>query len=190
MQSEESVSKQVQDDFRRAWKQLVTTDLAYKILAFVVLTPLSALVLQALIRFSGQQALSDQDILFFFLRPVGWLTLIVAGGIIVGIVAMELAALMVIGFGATENREVRVAEALATTLRKADSILFVTARMIGRILLVAAPFLVVVGATYLLLLTRARHQLLLDLQAARVLARGGYRGSGGRVCSRRFCCGW
>jgi glycerophosphoryl diester phosphodiesterase len=166
MRSEESVLKQVQADFRRAWKQLLATDLAYKILAFVVLTPLSALVLQALIRFSGQKALSDQDILFFFLRPVGWLTLIVAGGIIVGIVAMELAALMLIGFGATEDREVRVGEALAVTLHQADRILRVTARMIGRILAMAAPFLAVVGVTYLVLLTRHDINYYLTLKPA------------------------
>jgi len=154
MQQTESFPKLVVSDLTRAWKPLVTTDLAYKVLAFVVLTPLSAVLLRLLIRFSGQTALSDQDILFFFLRPMGWVTLIVAGGIIVGIVAMELAALMLIGFGATENRGVGVIEALVATLRKATSILLVTARMIGSILLVAAPFLLVVGAVYFFLLTQ------------------------------------
>ena len=147
------VLRRVSGDFRRSWRPLVATDLAYKTVAFVVLTPLSAWLLQWLIRFSGQQALSDQDILFFFLRPAGWLTLIVAGGIIVGIVAMELAALMVIGFGGAQGHEVGVVEALSATFRRATDVLRVTARMIGLILLVAAPFLLVVGAAYLLLLT-------------------------------------
>ena len=132
---------------------MVTTDLAYKVLAFVVLTPLSALLLQMLVRLSGQKALSDQDILFFFLRPVGWVTLIAAGAVVVGLVAMELAALMIIGFGAAEGRQVRVVEALVATLHQATGILRVTARMIGLILMVAAPFLAVVGAAYLFLLT-------------------------------------
>lgn len=153
MKATGSISRDVQRAFQRAWKPLVVTDLAYKVLAFVVLTPLSALLLRVLIRLSGQQALSDQDILFFFLRPVGWLTLIVAGAIVVGLVAMELAALMVIGFGVTENRQVGVIEALAATFRRARDILLVTARMVGVILLVAAPFLVIVGGTYLLLLS-------------------------------------
>jgi glycerophosphoryl diester phosphodiesterase len=153
MQTKAAVLEQVFRDFRDSWRQLVTTDLAYKIVAFVVLTPLSALLLQVMVRISGQKALSDQDILFFFLRPVGWLTLIVAGAIIVGIVAMELAALMVIGFGVAEGETVRVFEALASTFRRARSILLVTARMMGLILLMSAPFLAVVGAVYLLLLT-------------------------------------
>ncbi len=153
MPSQETIPRRVAGGFRRSWKPLIATDLSYKILAFVILTPLSAFLLRGLIRFSGQIALSDQDILFFFLKPLGWLSLMVAGGILVGIVAMELAALMVLGFATTEKQDIGVIEALSATFRRAAGILQVTARMMGRLLLLAAPFLVVLGVTYGLLLT-------------------------------------
>ncbi|MFN2168467.1 MAG: glycerophosphoryl diester phosphodiesterase membrane domain-containing protein [Anaerolineae bacterium] len=148
-----SVPGRVLEGLRAVWRPLVTADLAYKALAFVVFTPLSALLLRFLIGLSGKQALADQDILFFFLRPVGWLTLVAFGGLLAGMVALELAALMVIGFAADEGRTVRVFEALAATFRRAVSVWQVTARMIGRLVLVAAPFLAVVGVAYLALLT-------------------------------------
>jgi hypothetical protein len=103
----ESIPRLVLGDFSRAWPKLVATDLTYKAAAFVILAPLSAVILQLLLRFSGQEALSDQDILYFALKPLGWVTLIVVGSIVVGIVALELAALMLIGFGATEGRDVQ-----------------------------------------------------------------------------------
>ena len=149
-----SIPKLVFSDFWRTWPRLVATDLTYKAAAFVILTPLTAVVLQLLLRLSGEAALSDQDILYFALRPLGWVTLIVVGAIVVGIVAMELAALMLIGFGVTENQEVGVVAALSATFKKAPGILILTARMVGLILLIAAPFLVVIGGIYYFLLTK------------------------------------
>ena len=149
----EPIPRQVLGDFIGAWRRLVTTDLIYKAAAFVVLTPLSALTIQLFIAMSGKTVLSDQDILFFLMRPIGWAALIVVGAIIIGIVAMEMAALMLIGFGAAEDHGVAVVGALSATLRQAKGILMVTARMMGLILLTVAPFALAAGAVYLLLLT-------------------------------------
>jgi glycerophosphoryl diester phosphodiesterase len=149
-----SIPRLVLGDFSLTWPRLVATDLTYKAAAVVILAPLSAVILQILLRFSGQEALSDQDILYFALKPLGWVTLIVVGSIVVGIVAMELAALMLIGFGATDGREVGVVAALIATFKRSPGILILTARMVGLILLVGAPFLLVTGAIYYFLLTK------------------------------------
>ena len=45
-------------DFRRSWKELALTDIAYKIIAFVVLTPLVAILFRVLIAVSGKSALA------------------------------------------------------------------------------------------------------------------------------------
>jgi len=148
-----SIPKLVFSDFSRTWQRLVATDLLYKAATFVILTPLTAGVLQLMLRLSGQTALSDQDILFFALKPVGWVTLIGVGAIVVGIVAMELAALMLIGFGNSEGQDVGVVAALSATFKKAPGVLILTARMVGLILVVVAPFLLVIGGIYFLLLT-------------------------------------
>jgi len=53
-------------DFRRAWPQLLTTDLIYKAIAFALFTPLVGLSLRFFMSTSGNTVLADQDILFFF----------------------------------------------------------------------------------------------------------------------------
>ena len=51
---------------------MIITDLAYKLLAMVVLTPLLTILLQVLLVVRGNQVLSDVDIaLFLLLRLAG-----------------------------------------------------------------------------------------------------------------------
>ena len=87
-------------DFRSSWKPLALTDVAFKITAFVVLTPLVALLFRVLIATSGSAVMSDMDILFFFLGPVGWFCIIFIGSLWLGVVALEQTSLMGI-IGAT-----------------------------------------------------------------------------------------
>ena len=87
-------------DFRRTWPQLLITDIVYKLLAFLILTPLAAVMLRTFLSLSGTSVLADEDILFFFLKPLGWVTLIVLGGVLIAIVALEQAGLMTIALGA------------------------------------------------------------------------------------------
>ena len=150
----ESIPRLIFGDFARTWPKLVATDLLYKATAFVILAPLSAVVLQLFLRLSGEEALSDQDILYFALKPLGWVTLIVMGSVVVGIFAMELAALMLIGFAATQDQEVGVVAALSATFKNVVAILILTARMVGLILLIVAPFLLVIGVIYYFLLSK------------------------------------
>ncbi len=71
----------VAGDLRRSWKDLVLTDLAYKLIAFVVLTPAIGILFRVLIAASGNSILTDQDILFFFLGPIGWICFVVVGAV-------------------------------------------------------------------------------------------------------------
>ena len=59
--------------FRGCWKILALTDAVYKVLALVVLTPLLGMLIRVLISLSGDDVLSDTDILFFLLGPSGWI---------------------------------------------------------------------------------------------------------------------
>ena len=70
--------------FRHSWRALVLTDLAYKLIAFVVLTPLAAVLFRVLIAVSGRPMLADRVILFFFLGPAGWVFILAVGSLWVG----------------------------------------------------------------------------------------------------------
>jgi len=139
-------------DFRCCWRQLAVTDIAYKIIAFILLTPLVAILFRVLVAASGSAVLADQDILFFFLGPVGWVCLIAVGALWLGIVALELAALMAIVATAGQQR-IGVLDALRFALAKAWPVLQVTARLVVFTLLTVAPFLAVAAAAYFALLT-------------------------------------
>lgn len=138
-------------DFRRHWKTLAPTDIAYKVVALIVLLPLAGILFRVLVAFSGKSVLSDQDILFFFLGPVGWICFVLVGGIWLGIVALEQAALMGILCAGGESR-MGVIDALKFAAARARPVLKVAARLLGLVLLTLLPFLIVVGLIYATLL--------------------------------------
>lgn len=140
-------------DFRRTWPQLAMTDLLAKALGFILLTPLAGLLLGILVSWRGGGVVTDEDILFFFLRPLGLVILLLAGAIFAGIGFVEQAGLMTIGFGARHDRSITYLEALRHVARRAGAIFNLAGQMVARLLLFAAPFLAAGGLVYLLLLT-------------------------------------
>ena len=63
--------------FASNWQQFLAIHLAVNILIFVFFAPAAALLLRLAITLSGDAALSDEDILFFILSPVGLVSFIV-----------------------------------------------------------------------------------------------------------------
>ncbi len=139
-------------DFRRVWRELLLTDLFYKAAAFAVLTPLVGLLLRIAVALSGTPVRTDQDILYFLLGPIGWITLIVVGAAWIAIVALEQAALMTIVAGAGQQRRPSVRAALMHSVRLAWPVLQVTGRIAAVSLGAAVPFLLAIGVVYVTLL--------------------------------------
>jgi len=137
---------------RRSWRQLLVTDLAYKLLAFAVLTPLVGGALRAGVSLAGSPVLADQEILYFALRPAGLLVLIAVAGLTLAIVALEQASLMAIGAGAGAGIRVTAVQSLRWVAGRALPVLSLTVRLVARTLLLAAPFLAGIGAVYFALL--------------------------------------
>jgi len=144
----------IRRDLRATWPQLATTDILYKILAFVILTPLTAALVRVVVSMSGQTVLADEDLLFFFLRPLGWVSLIFIGGITLAIIGLEQAAMMSIALGDRKSLQVDSWRALVFVGGRAWPVLQVTALVVARALLIAAPFLLATGLAYRLLLTQ------------------------------------
>lgn len=141
-----------QRDFRFAWQELVLTDIVYKVIALMVLTPLVGILFRVLIAASGRSVLADQDILLFFLGPVGWLCFIAVGGSWLAIIALEQAALMGIVAAAEGRQQMGVLDSLRFATANARPVALVTARLLALTLLTVAPFLVVTGLLYTALL--------------------------------------
>ena len=145
MEQEGSRFSRILRDLRATWPQLAITDILYKILAFVILTPLTAALVRVVVSMSGRTVLADEDLLFFFLRPVGWVSLILLGGITLAIIGLEQAALMSIVLGERKGLQVDFWRALVFVGGRAWSVLQVTALLVARVLLITAPFLLAAG---------------------------------------------
>ncbi|QDU73096.1 Glycerophosphoryl diester phosphodiesterase [Bremerella volcania] len=139
--------------FSSCWKTLVATDLLYKILAFIVLTPLLGSLFRFLLATFGDEVLSDVEIALFFLGPAGWLCLIVVGSLWLGIVFLEQTSLLGILAARHVNRTVTPLGALRFAAAHATSVVRLTMRIILLIIAAVVPFLVVAGGVYFSLLT-------------------------------------
>lgn len=142
----------IASDFRWSWKELALTDVACKIIAFIVLIPIVGSLFRTLVATSGDSVLTDQDILFFFLGPVGWICFIVVGSLFVTIIALEQSALMGVLCAATARRRISQLGALQFAKTNAWPVIQVTARMLALTLMAAVPFLLVAGLVYITLL--------------------------------------
>ena len=140
-------------DFGRHWPQLFLTNGLYAVIAVVLLTPLLAVLTQALLHLSGKPVLADQDILFFMLQPAGWICAITLGSLWLGIIVLGQAALMVI-LAVPAKHKTSTLAAIRYAMTYWWSISQVTARLIFRVGLLAMPFLAVAAATYSLLLSK------------------------------------
>ncbi len=141
-------------DFRLNWRPLLATDLAMKLVAFTILTPLVGLAFSTFLAFSGRTVLADTDIARFLMHPTGWCAAIVVGGGMLAIFAIEQAALMAIILSSSQSRSIGTIPSLRFVAARTGGIVQITGRLVMWLLLTALPFLAASGAIYLVLLTQ------------------------------------
>ena len=146
--------KTIWQTLRALWRPLLATDLLFKAIAVVLLTPMVSFLFRGFLAFSGRTVLADTDIIHFLLAPIGWLTMIVVGGASIGVLVLEQSALMTVSLAWTHKQKLTVWESLWFVRQRTPGIFRIAARMVVRVLLLAAPFLAVGGGLYLLLLTK------------------------------------
>jgi glycerophosphoryl diester phosphodiesterase len=140
-------------DFRRTWPQLLITYLLSLVFAVLMITPLVGALLKIFLTQVKDGVLADADIALFLLHPTGMAALVVVGAVSLGVVFVEQGVLMVIGFGAVEDRRVTWLDAARYVGRHAFGMVTLAGQVLVRLLLVAAPFLAGVGLVYLVFLT-------------------------------------
>lgn len=127
---------------------MIVTDLGYKLLAMVVLTPLLTILLQGLLVVRGNRVLSDLEIAKFFIGPLGWLCAIVIGAVWLGILALEQASLLAILAANSQGKQISPLGALSYALNQTVCVVRVAGRLTAFSLLIATPFLLVAGSIY------------------------------------------
>jgi glycerophosphoryl diester phosphodiesterase len=140
-------------DLRRSWKVLAITDLAYKAIAFALLMPATTFVLYWLRAQTSQRVVADTDIAMFFLTtPVGIVTLLLGGSLIVAITAVEASCLMAVGVGQSQGVRLNGRGALRFGAAHALNVLRLSGHMVLRVMLGVLPFGLAAGGVYMLLL--------------------------------------
>jgi len=135
-------------DLRRGWRPLAGADLIYKAIAFALLMPLITGLLHLLVARAGYSVVTDADIAWFFVtsRP-GVAALILVSALALAINAVGQACLMTIGLGARRGAPIRIRDAFGHALANAHQVVRLTLRIVVLVLLLAAPFLLAIGAT-------------------------------------------
>ena len=138
---------------RESTGRIFTTHLAYVALGTVLFTPLVGIVGRSLLRLSGQSVLSDFDIAYFLLTPLGMAALILLGALLITILVFEQASLMAISAGSVHGLHITTMSALYFTARRAKRIFLFAIRLVIRVLIIVLPFLAVGGVIAWFLLT-------------------------------------
>ena len=147
------VFAEVAGSLGRCWRSLALADLACKLIAFVLLAPLVTVLLRLFMAGSGATWLTDEEILFFVVSPLGIVTIATAATAVIAIVFVELSALMTICISASGRGCAGWRPALRFTASRWKGIAGLAGQIVLRLLLTAAPFLAAAGAGYLVFLT-------------------------------------
>jgi len=145
---------EARSDFRRTWPQLLLTDLFSRIIVVVALTPIVGLLIKVFLLQTDDGVLSDTDIVVFLFHPLGITALLIVCAVSLGVLFAQQGVLMVVGFGAGEDRKVTWLDSMRYMTRYAFELVKLAGHVIVRLLLISAPFLAGVGGVYLLLLNK------------------------------------
>ncbi len=91
-----ALAKSVWHDFRRDWRALVIFEVLFKLLEGWLFVPAAAVVLSAILSRAGHVAISNGDILEFFLSPLGLLYAAIFSTVAAALLLIEQAGIMVI----------------------------------------------------------------------------------------------
>ena len=138
-------------DFRRTWPQLVVTDLLSRALAIVIIAPAAGVLGKIFLWRASGGVVTDEQIVTFLLHPFGLIALVVVAAVSLGVLFAEVGQLLVIGFGATEERRVTWLDAFLYSYRHGVSLIRLALAAVVRLLLIAAPFLASLGLIFWML---------------------------------------
>jgi glycerophosphoryl diester phosphodiesterase len=139
--------------FLQNGRSFLLVHLAVGLVVFVLLAPLATALLYLAVSLSGSAALSDQDILFFFLSPVGFIALLMMGAVFSIIVFLEHAALLTAAGMAAFGRDIKLAQVFGLLIGRAVFLFRLALLILLRILLILIPYVIAALLVYKLLLT-------------------------------------
>ncbi len=171
-------------ELRSCWRTLAGTALMFTALATALLLPLIGLFLRVLIARTHGSAVADVDIAWFFLTSgPGIVALLLVSALLGAVTALEQACLMSVGLGQEGGTTLRIRDAFAHSAARALPILGLTLRLVIRLLILTAPFALIIVAAYWALLRRYDINFYLTARPPEFWAAAIIGGAAAVVCS-------
>ena len=145
----------MRDGWQEAWRfrgPLIAAHLANRLLLAAIVVPVAAAILRLGIGLSDQTALTDQDIAQLLLSPIGIACAVVVASVVILGAVLNVAMMTAVIHSGQESALPGLRAGLGRVVARAPALLGFAARLLARVLLIAAPFL-------LLALLVARHYL-------------------------------
>ena len=131
---------------------MVITDLLSRALVLSLVVPMIGVLLKLFLVHTEDQVLTDTDIVAFALHPLGLIGFLTVGVLYVATFLARVGLLMVIGFGAAEDRFVTYIDAFRYVLHRAGRLARLAGHVLARLFLPTATVIVAVAAAYAVLL--------------------------------------
>jgi glycerophosphoryl diester phosphodiesterase len=139
---------------RRRFGTFVAYDIAYSVLMFAVLGPLSTAVLAAFIAVTGRCSVTNTDIIAFVLSVPGIVGLFITGSLALCGLFVEQAGLMIIAASWLEDVRMPAHRILWRAFCRLPALFLLAVRMLAVYALVGLPVLALAGLVYWLLWSR------------------------------------
>ncbi len=133
----------VRDGWREAWRfrgPLVAAHLANRLLLTAIIVPLAAAVLRLGISLSDQTALTDQDIALLLLSPIGLASAVVVASVVIVGAVLNVAVMTGVIHSGQEHALPGLRAGLGRVAARAQALFGFSVRLLARVLLIAAPF--------------------------------------------------
>lgn len=135
-------------DLSRHYRPLLTFHLFFVVLGLTTLTPLSGWLLAALIKASGQVMVSNDDLLFFVVTPLGLLWLLLSATLAAVFIFIHHAGMMMLCSSDAKGKAITPSAALWRVGCRLPGLLQLAGLQVAAHLMLAAPFLACLGFAY------------------------------------------
>jgi len=147
-------AKQIINTLRRFFLPLILTSVFYRIIAFTLLTPLVSGYAGLFFARSGRLVIANEEIAEYLLQPIGFVTLLVIAACSLTLIALEQACLMALLIQEDiKDTRSRVIGAFRYALLRIIAIHKLALRIVFRAILTSAPFVILAGLIYHVLLS-------------------------------------
>lgn len=136
-----SISNEIFSTLKKCIGQIFLIHLIYVATGTAIFSPLLGLLTRLMLFLSGKTMLSDLDIAYFAITPIGIISAILFSSILITIVVFEQSSMMAIVTSTIKNRELTLLATVQFTVSRAKHIFTYSIHLVMRVLVIVLPFL-------------------------------------------------